>query len=248
MDKLIILIIVSLLIIIGTLIALLLNIKLKKYQPIYMGFAVGVMIYTSLVILLQDASENINYYVDHNIIKLIVIALFISIGVICGVILDNVSHKILKHFNNTHSLILVILISISLSLHNFIEGGSLMILDDKKDFISYAIAIAIHNLPFGLALGIFGYKAFNNKLKTSVLALVVTSFSLIGGIVGLHISSIISNDMINGLCLTFASGLLLYTSFDEILPEVSINKDNHLIVYGVCCGVILMYFLSQVIR
>ena len=131
-----------------------------------------------------------------------------------------------------------IFMAIAIGIHHLPIGfalGSLLSADPIKG-IHLAIAIIFHGIPEGLALGIFF-----NESKTGVFSLilisVLTSTPLgLGAILGGIISGI--SPVVISLSLALTSGMILYIICSETLPNAREIWKGRLSTIGIVIGMI----------
>mgnify|MGYP003303495180 CR=1 FL=1 len=125
------------------------------------SFASGVMICISIFDLIPESIK----YLTTSFSPFWVITLcfiFIIIGIILSMILDNYINKV----NNSNSLFKVgILSMIAIILHNIPEGIVTFIVSNKNIIlgISICVAIALHNIPEGISIAIPIYYSTKSK-------------------------------------------------------------------------------------
>ena len=150
---------------------------------------------------------------------------------------ENEKNK-LEH--NEHLFHIGFITSMSLILHNIIEGMSIYAtsLTDFKTGLMMALAVSLHNIPLGveIALGMDFTKTKKKTKYTSLFLLTISSF--IGAFLLFLLKKEISKNILSGLlCITF--GMILYIAIFELLKEIWINRKKKFIYYGMGMGVIL---------
>ena len=106
--------------------------------------------------------------------------------------------------------------------------------------ISLAVAIAIHNIPEGIAIAMPIYCASRNKKKAFFYSFLAGIAEPIGALIGLFILLPFLNNQILSLALAFVAGVMVFISFDELLPLSFGNRRRHVSVIGVLCGMIII--------
>ena len=114
---------------------------------------------------------------------------------------------------------------IAIALHNFPEGmaiGASGTLETQMGVL-IALIIALHNIPEGMAIsaplvsgGVHGGKAI-------LLTALAGGATVIGAVFGLAVGGL--GELATGICLSLASGAMLYVTFCDILPQsISLNS------------------------
>ena len=62
----------------------------------------------------------------------------------------------------------------------------------------------------------------------------------IGGVLGYTALKSIFNDLTLGVVFCFVSGIMIFLSIDQILPEARKVGDHHLVAYGTLVGMAFM--------
>lgn len=144
------------------------------------------------------------------------------------------------HEHNEHLFHIGFVTSISLILHNIIEGISIYAtgLTDIKIGFMMTLAVALHNIPLGIEIYV-GMSQSETKKKTKwIITILLTLSSFIGALV-LFLSNFEMNEFVltSLLCITF--GMLLYISLFELLKEIWQNRRTKEIYFGILFGALL---------
>ena len=153
---------------------------------------------------------------------------------------DDKNDNIKEH--NNHFYHIGFITAISLIVHNILEGISIYItgINDLKLGIVMSLTVGIHNLPLGIevAASMEENKSFS---KQCILFLLVFS-----SFVGAFLLFLIKQDLnpfIEGILLSVTLGMLIYISFQELLPEIRKNIKKIEIQYGILIGIMLSLLL-----
>lgn len=228
---------------VGGFIALVLKKYEKKYLGFFLGFSAGVMIYVSFVELLADAITKVGLLKGN-------IAFFS--GVIFIMLLDFfIPHEYLQEYScrgitkskEKKLMAAGVLTAFGIALHNFPEGAAVAFssLSSVTLGISLALAIAIHNIPEGIAVAMPIYCASGSRKKAFLYALLSGISEPIGALIGLLILAPFLNAQILSLVLAFVAGVMVFISFDELLPLSLANQRRHVAVIGVFSGMLVMF-------
>lgn len=134
------------------------------------------------------------------------------------------------------------MLAIAIGIHNFPEGMATFIsaLDGIDVALPIVIAIAIHNIPEGIAVSVPIYQATGNRKKAFTYSLLTGLSEPIGAIVGMAILLPLWSPLVNALCLAIVAGIMIYISFDELLPSSERHGHHHIAIIGVITGMALM--------
>ncbi len=132
--------------------------------------------------------------------------------------------------------------ALAIFIHNIPEGMATFIsgIDNLTIGISIALAIAIHNIPEGIAVSVPIYFATGSK-KKALLWSVLSGFSEpAGAIIGLTIIYFIRDSALLGYIYAMVAGIMIYISFDELLPSAHRYGRHHTAIYGLLTGMIVI--------
>ena len=218
----------------------------KKFNPRFLaaslGFSAGVMIYVSLVEIFAKAKSSLTgVYGDSTGYWYTVLAFFAGVAVIF------VIDRMVPSFENPHELS---------NIHEMVDKPAL---SDKKLMrmgIFSAIAIGIHNFPEGLAtfvsalndpatgLSIAMAIAVYYATKSRPGAFFISASSGFAEPVGALLGYLVIGTLLPGLAFgwVFAAvaGIMVYISFDELLPTAEEYGEHHIAIGGLIGGMALM--------
>ncbi|WP_373070102.1 zinc transporter ZupT [Sulfurimonas sp.] len=233
-----------------------------NFLSIGMGFSAGVMIYISFMEILiksQDAFKPIYGEIIGE--SLALATFFAGIGLaafIDRVIPEDVNPHELKSQNELSELKpsssedvstkalkrTGIFTAIAIGIHNFPEGFATFVsaLDGLALGIPIALAIAIHNIPEGMAVSLPIYHATGDKKKAFYYAFGSGIAEPIGALIGFFILLPLMGDMTLGITFGMVAGIMIYISFDELLPAARIYGNAHTTILGIVLGMGVMAF------
>lgn len=160
---------------------------------------------------------------------------------------DHQEHEKNKKEHNDHLFHIGLVTSLSLMLHNIIEGISIYAtgLTNLKAGFMMALAVSLHNIPLGMEVSI-GLESSKNKQKMkwiSILLLTLSSFlgSLILFLFHVEMSMTVEASL---LCTTF--GMLLYIALLELLKEIWTYRKDKMTYIGIGFGILLNIVMVMV--
>ncbi|MEO0069887.1 MAG: zinc transporter ZupT [candidate division WOR-3 bacterium] len=135
-----------------------------------------------------------------------------------------------------------ILIALGIGLHNLPEGMATFAgaVKNRSLGIAIAVAIALHNIPEGLAVAVPVFCATGSRRKALVLSTLSGAAELAGAVIAALILMPFLNERLMNLLLAGVGGLMVFISFDELIPGSYAYGHEHLSVAGVISGMMLM--------
>ena len=101
-------------------------------------------------------------------------------------------------------------------------------------------AIAIHNIPEGIAVSVPIYHATGSRRKAFWYSFLSGLSEPVGALFGFLFLLPFWSVELNAFLLAFVSGIMVYISFDELLPGTEKYGHHHLGVGGVVLGMLIM--------
>lgn len=93
-------------------------------------------------------------------------------------------------------------------------------------------AIAIHNIPEGIAVSVPVYQATGSRKKAFLYSFASGFSEPIGAIIGWLILMPFMSDTVNGILFAVVAGIMVFISVDELLPTAEEYGEHHLAIYG----------------
>ena len=206
------------------------------------AFASGVMICISIFDLIPESIK----YLSNNFSSFMIIFLcfiFIVIGIILSMILDNYIDKV----GHGGTLFKVgILSMIAIILHNIPEGIVTFMVSNKNIMlgISICLAIALHNIPEGISIAVPIYYSSKSKKKAIFYTFLASLSEPFGAIItGLFLINYV-NDTLLGLLFAFIAGIMIQISSYKLLPTSNGYNKRMTILFFVI-GFLVMVFSLQ---
>lgn len=223
---------------IGGIISSLFDLNNKKYISILQQITAGIMTGIVCFDMLPEAFNISNVF-------------FSLIGVIIGISVIYFLEELINKINTINSkkytdkYIVSIVIMISMTFHNIIEGiaiGSSFSYSFSMG-ITVIIAIILHDIPEGIVIGVLnniaGKSKISNIINTTIVGIVTGLGAFLGGIIG-NI-----NELFISLSLSIAAGIMLYIISCEFMPNsysiYSTKKINISYIIGIIIGAIIVY-------
>ena len=240
----------------GGLITAIFGSRTEKMISIFLSLAGGVMVSIVLIELIPEAIEYSNVW----------IAIFgLIIGALMVLILNNIMDRISKTdksklhetyadffhssevMDNRKSMLRSGMIMLfAIALHNIPEGLAMGAAGyhDAALGLTLAIMIGLHNVPEGMAISAPLISGGFSKIKTTVLVMLTGATTVFGAIAGVFIGGI--SDIALALSFSVAGGAMLYVVFGEILPQsIVTNKDRIPAIFALV-GIIAGLLFTQI--
>jgi ZIP family zinc transporter len=106
--------------------------------------------------------------------------------------------------------------------------------------IPITVAIAIHNIPEGIAVSIPIYYATNSRKKAFWYSFASGLAEPLGGVIGYLILRNYLNELTLGATFSVIAGIMVFISLDELLPTAKEYGKPHAAIYGLIAGVAVM--------
>lgn len=238
---------------VGSCIAFFFNHTNRKFLSFALGFSGGVMIYISFAELLAEAQRGlINLYGDRPGALAAIGAFFTGIAV--AMLID----RLVPNGENPHEVRTVeemespihhdrmlrsgILFALAVGIHNFPEGMAVFIssLADPGTGFSIALAIAIHNIPEGITVSVPIYHATGSRKKAFFWSTMSGLAEPLGALAAWLIFAPFLSTTLLMLIFAGVAGIMVFISFDELLPLAEEYGEHHLSILGLIFGMLIM--------
>ena len=232
--------------------------KTDRMISIFLSLAAGVMISIVLIELVPEAIGYANVFIT-------------AVGLVLGALMVMFLNNLIDLISNSHSKESKMHETYAEFFHS--EG----LTDSKKSMLRSGMimlfAIALHNIPEGLAMGAAGYHDYAlaltlalmiglhnipegmaisaplisgglSKTKTLFLVMITGATTVVGAFAGVLVGGI--SDLALALSFAVAGGAMLYVVFGEILPQsIVTNKDRVPAVFALV-GIIVGLLFTQI--
>lgn len=215
-----------------------------------LGFSAGVMILISFMELLPTSETLLK---DTHFLGMtgpgLTFSVFI-IGILFCVIVDRITPKafnphepsdLSKERGNMLRRVGVVT-ALAIALHNFPEGMATLVAAMEGSAIGFGvlIAVALHNLPEGLAVALPIFYATRSRTKAFLAALGAGLLEPLGAFVCLLVLGGDMNAATLGMIFAAIAGVMVFISFDELIPASREFGEHHWSIYGILSGIFVM--------
>ena len=229
--------------VIGALIGFIFKETSHKFSDIVLSFAAGVMLAAAVFgLILPAATEYGGPY-----------GLWITIGgIFLGAICLNLIDKLVPHLHkftglneeehkNNAKLNKILLFVLAIAIHNLPEGIAAGVgfgSGNQTEALLIAGGIALQNIPEGMVIIAPMLAAGLSKKRTFIYAMLTGVVEVIGTLIGYFAVSI--STAILPYALAFAGGTMLYVISDEMIPETHSHGSQRGATYALLFGFCLM--------
>ena len=217
-----------------------------KFSDIVLSFAAGVMLCAAVTGLILPSLEYKSFSPP-----VVTIA-----GILCGALFLNILDKLVPHLHrlagveqeqhpeSTAKLNKVLLFVMAIAIHNLPEGIAAGVgfgSENTSQALTIAAGIALQNIPEGMVIIGPMLAAGMQPGRTFVCALMTGVIEILGTLLGYFAVSI--STAILPFALAFAGGTMLYVISDEMIPETH-HGETRGITYSLLVGFCLMMVMG----
>ena len=225
----------------GALIGFMFKKMSHKFSDIILSFAAGVMLAAAVLGLIMPSLE---YGGKSGLVTTIA-------GIFAGAICLNLIDKLVPHLHkmagqdleehNNTKLSKVLLFVTAIAIHNLPEGIAAGVgfgSGNTSQALLIAGGIALQNIPEGMVIIAPMLAAGVSPKRTFVLAMLTGLVEVVGTFIGYFAVSVSS--FILPFALAFAGGTMLYVISDEMIPETHAHGQQRWATYALLVGFCIM--------
>ncbi len=214
-----------------------------KFSDVVLSFAAGVMLAAAVIGLVLPSLEY-----GGNFALLTTIA-----GIFCGALCLNLFDRLIPHLhkfsgiepenhpNGTEKLDKVLLFVLAIAIHNLPEGvaaGVSFGSGNAAEALTVAGGIALQNIPEGMVIIAPMIAAGISKKRTFLIAVSTGLIEVLGTFIGYFAVNI--SMAVLPFALAFAGGTMLYVISDEMIPETHSHGCERAATYSLLLGFCIM--------
>ncbi len=222
-----------------------------KALSVGLGFSAGVMIFVSFIDMLPEADKLLALNFPHNhdwityggFIAGLIVAILIDYFLPDHIDTDDVLHPDAPAHHNYKIKRAGLFTAIAICVHNFPEGMATFFTTTQNVTLglSVGIAIAIHNIPEGIAVALPMYHVTGKKRYAMLYAALSGITEPIGALVGMMIFGLFLPQVLIGALMAAVAGIMIYISFDTLLPLAKEYGDWHQSLVGIISGILVIW-------
>ncbi len=218
-----------------------------RFNDVVLGFAAGVMLAAAAIGLILPSIE---YGGEHAVLTT-------AAGILAGALFLNLIDRFTPHLHNiagvdgeahaegTEKLNKVLLFVAAIAIHNLPEGiaaGVSFGTGNIGDALTVAGGIALQNIPEGMVIIAPMLAAGVSRRRTFLIALSTGLVEVVGTLLGYFFVNVAA--FILPFALAFAGGTMLYVISDEMIPETHAHGHERGATYALLLGFCLMLALD----
>lgn len=218
-----------------------------KISDIILSFAAGVMLSAAITGLILPSLEY-----EGNFTLLVTV-----VGIFAGALVLNLMDKAIPHLHKLTGvegeahpetkgrLDKVLLFVLAIAIHNLPEGIAAGVgfgTENTAEAITIAAGIALQNVPEGMVIIAPMLAAGMSRTRTFLAALATGLIEVLGTFIGFFAVNI--SEAILPFALAFAGGTMLYVISDEMIPETHAHGSERGATYSLLAGFCLMLAMS----
>lgn len=229
-----------------------------RFLSVSLGFSAGVMVYISLVELMPMARHDLSLLypsVTGGLYAVTAFAAGLGITFLIDRLIPDVEnpHHVRSEKEIVHALHATpgerarqgragMLFMLAIAVHNFPEGlatfaGGLSGMDVG---IPIAVAVALHNIPEGIAIAVPILYATGSRKKAFFYSLLSGLAEPVGALLGFWFLLPFLTPAFLAMLFALVAGVMIYISFDELLPMAEIYGEHHIALAGILAGMLFM--------
>ena len=221
-----------------------------KFNDVILSFAAGVMLCAAVFGLV---GESLTLGGDY---ALIICIIGIFAGAVCVNIMDRLVphlHRMAgadqeEHPHNKEKLDKVLLFVMAIAIHNLPEGIAAGVgfgTGNTAEALTIAGGIALQNIPEGMVIIAPMLATGMKKGRTLLIALATGVIEVVGTLLGYFAVTV--SAAILPFALAFAGGTMIYVVSDEMIPETHAHGNERAATYALLAGFCLMLAFDALI-
>ncbi len=235
----------------GGLVTLLAKRDNSRFLCVSMGFSAGVMIYVSMIELFSEANVFLSGSLGEKSGAFFTVAAFF-LGMLIIALID----KLIPCESNPHEMTCSVrpgkkgqslrrtglMTAVAIAIHNFPEGVATFVsaTQSLKVALPIVVAVALHNIPEGISVSTPIFYDSGSRKKAIGCAFLSGLSEPLGAVLAYLILYPFMNDTLFGVLYAVVAGIMVFISFDELLPSAEVYGEHHLTIYGLVGGMAVM--------
>ncbi len=225
-----------------------------RFLSVSLGFSAGVMLYVSFVEILRKAQASLGVPFGPRGGAWATAAAFFA-----GIALIALVDQLVPKAGNPHEAHRVeelresppgapalsrmgLFMALAIAIHNVPEGLAtfLATLQEPRLGLPVAAAVALHNIPEGIAVSVPVYYATGSRRKAFLHSFLSGLAEPAGALLGYLLLRRLVGETLFGLVFAGVAGIMVFISLDELLPTARLYGEHHHCIGGLVAGMALM--------
>ena len=220
-----------------------------RFSDIVLSFAAGIMLAAAVIGLIIPSLE----YGEGNPLSVFVTVGGIMVGAVCLNLMDKLVPHLHRlsgveyegHPGKNDQLGKILLFVMAIAIHNIPEGIAAGVgfgTGNTGEALTIAAGIALQNIPEGMIIIAPMLAAGMSKSRTFIIAAMTGVVEVIGTFIGYYAVTVA--EFILPFALAFAGGTMLYVISDEMIPETHHEGSERGATYALLVGFSVMLIMS----
>lgn len=221
----------------------------RKVNDMILSFAAGIMLAAAVIGLILPSVDIVGKR-----------GIWITIaGILAGAVFLNLMDRLTPHLHrlsgtdreehvHNKNLNRALLFMMAVAIHNLPEGMAAGVgfgSENTKAAITVAVGIALQNVPEGIVTVSPLIMAGVSRKRAFMMAVITGIIEVVGTLLG-YLSASVSSQILP-FALAFAGGTMLYIISDEMIPETHSNGYERIATYSLLAGFIVMLIMDVLI-
>lgn len=221
----------------------------RKVNDMILSFAAGIMLAAAVIGLILPSVDIVGKR-----------RIWITIaGILAGAVFLNLMDRLTPHLHrlsgtdreehvHNKNLNRALLFMMAVAIHNLPEGMAAGVgfgSENTKAAITVAVGIALQNVPEGIVTVSPLIMAGVSRKRAFMMAVITGIIEVVGTLLG-YLSASVSSQILP-FALAFAGGTMLYIISDEMIPETHSNGYERIATYSLLAGFIVMLIMDVLI-
>ena len=215
-----------------------------EFNDVILGYAAGIMLGAAILGLIVPSLDEGNVWIT-------------VLGIVTGAVFLNLADKMTPHLHritgldqeahseSQSSINKVMLFVFAIAIHNLPEGIAAGVgfgSEDVSSAITVALGIALQNIPEGMVIVSPLIMAGISKIRVLLIASFTGLIEIVGTLIGFTAVSV--STAILPFALAFAGGTMIYVVSDEMIPETHSHGYERMATYSLIFGFISMLIMD----
>ncbi len=223
----------------------------KQNINFLLNVAAGIMLASAFFTLIVPAMDNVLHFLPNKLFA----SLLLVAAVVCGMLLVQILHHILPHEHEIYgkegtavSWKTSWLFVIAIAIHKMPEGlamGTAYAASELYNPLSLLIGMGLQNVPEGLIVALSLMAIGFSKPKAVKYAIFTGFLQPVGALLGFL--TVNQSQVMLPFAMAFAGGIMLFVVLNEVLPETyDSNKSKS--TFPLSFGFLIMMFISIIMK